>query len=269
MLGSLSAAVSGLDVFQDDMNVIGNNIANVNTTAFKAARMEMSNSFSNTLLAATGGSGGGNSMQIGTGVAVDSISNNWTKGTFATTNDSNDVAINGDSFFMVRDPNAATATTYATQAGAFSVDSSGYLVTADGNYRVQGYTDSTHSTIGDIQVNASTFSVGSDGTVSTNINGTQTPVGQILLQSFQNPSALVSVAGNLYSNTANAGPQATATAPGTNGLNYLQAGALELSNVDLSGEMANLITAQRGFEANSKIITASNEMLQTVVNMVH
>ncbi len=93
--------------------------------------------------------------------------------------------------------------------------------------------------------------------------------GQVLLQNFQDPGALVSVGNNLYSNTLNAGPLANMEAPGTTGLGTIQSGALELSNVDLSNEMANLITAQRAFEANSKIISTSDEILQDVVNMKH
>jgi flagellar hook protein FlgE len=101
------------------------------------------------------------------------------------------------------------------------------------------------------------------------VDGVSQVVGQIMLQNFQDPNALQNVGGNLFSNMTNAGPLAAVTAPGSNGLGSIKQGYAELSNVDLSGEMANLITAQRGFEANSKVVTASDEMLQTVVNMVH
>ena len=98
---------------------------------------------------------------------------------------------------------------------------------------------------------------------------TTTAVAQLALQNFQDPDALQNVGQNLYSNMANAGPLTAPGAPNTNGLGPIIQGDDEMSNVDLAGEMANLITAQRGFEANSKIITASDEVLQTVVNMVH
>ena len=92
--------------------------------------------------------------------------------------------------------------------------------------------------------------------------------GQVLLQNFQDPSALTKEGNNLFSGMATAGPTtANPAPPGTAGLGTIQSGALESSNVDLSTEMANLITAQRAFEANSKIITTSDEMLQTLVNM--
>lgn len=287
MLGSLSSAVSGLDVFQEDMDVIGNNIANSNTNAFKASTVDIGNSFSNTLLTATSGSGsdsGGLTMQVGTGATIDAVTTNWQNGTLSNTNNFNDVAISGNGFFLVADP--TTKTTYATQDGQFNVDPSGYLVDANG-YRVQGFavtsaagvTPVTYATTpSDIQVGSGVngqFSVSSTGVVSyyDATTASQTIVGQLALQTFNDPSALVSVGGNLYTNmTAAEGPTAIApAAAGSSGslaLTTVQQGYAELSNVNLSSEMANMITAERGFEANSKIVTASDELLQTVVNMV-
>jgi flagellar hook protein FlgE len=273
MLGSLSSAVSGLDSFQTDMNVIGNNIANVNTDGFKAGTVDFADSFSNTLQAASGATtstGSSNAIQVGTGVNIDAINANWSTGTLASSNPS-DLAINGAGFFVVADPTSKTQ--YATQVGDFTLDSNGYLVTPDG-YRVQGYMGAlgTSTTLTDIQIgnNSSTsYSVNGSGVVSMSVDGVSQVVGQIMLQNFQDPNALQNVGGNLFSNMTNAGPLAAVTAPGSNGLGSIKQGYAELSNVDLSGEMANLITAQRGFEANSKVVTASDEMLQTVVNMVH
>lgn len=111
------------------------------------------------------------------------------------------------------------------------------------------------------------YSVDAQGHVDvTQADGTTFVRGQVLLTSLQDPQKLINQGNNLFSNQAAAGPSAAA-APGSAGLGNIQAGALELSNVDLSNEMANLITAQRAFEANSKIITTSNEVLQTLVNM--
>jgi len=278
MLGSLSTAVSGLEAYQQDMEVIGNNIANSNTTAFKGSTVDLGNTFSNTLLAATSGSGT-NTMQVGTGVAIDSISNNWSEGTLSNTNNTNDLAISGNGFFTVRDPNAAgtTDTDYLTQDGALTVDPSGYLVDSNG-FRIQAYgTGANSAKVGDVQLppgqNDGTFSVSSTGVISyydTSLKQ-ETTLGQLTLTSVQNPNALVSMAGNLFTNQGAAG--ATAGVAGASGTalasTTIQQGYLETSNVDLSNEMANLITAQRGFEANSKIVTASDELLQTVVNMVH
>jgi flagellar hook protein FlgE len=112
------------------------------------------------------------------------------------------------------------------------------------------------------------YTINSQGVITVNqADGTSFTRGQILLQNFVNPQALSSVGNNLYSNMANAGPLAAMATPGSSGLGTIQSGALELSNVDLSAQMANLITAQRGFEANSKMITTSDELLQDVVNM--
>jgi flagellar hook protein FlgE len=274
MLTSLSAAVSGLDSFQQEMDVIGNNIANINTTGFKDGVVQAADSFSDSLAAATA-----NPIQVGTGVYNQAITNNWSEGAISSTGVSTDLAISGNGFFVVSDP--TTSTQYVTQDGAFSVDANGYLVT-QGGQRVQGYNNTGLSTIGSIQINASqapstaapgatvaSYAINGQGDVNITLSdGTTFTAGQVLLQNFQDPQALISQSGNLYTNQANAGPLTAMAAPGSSGTGAIQSGALELSNVDLSAEMANLITAQRGFEANSKIVTTSDQILQTVVNMV-
>jgi flagellar hook protein FlgE len=273
MLTSLSSAVTGLDSFQQDMDVIGNNIANINTNGFKAGIVNFSDTFSDTLQSASG------SVQVGTGVSIQSTSNNWTQGAVNATGINTDLAISGNGFFVVQDP--TTNAQYVTQDGSFSVNSSGYLVTAGGQ-QVQGYNTAALSGIGSIKIDAtgapstaapgatvSSFAINAQGQVNVTLSdGTTFTRGQVLLQNFQDPQALINQSGNLYSNQANAGPMtATPSAPGSNGLGQIQSGYVEISNVDLSAEMANLITAQRGFEANSKIVTTSDEVLQTLVNM--
>ena len=272
MLNSLSSAVSGLDSFQQDMDVIGNNIANINTDGFKAARVNFADAFGDSLA----GKGG---LQVGTGVYDQAITNNWTQGAVNATGVNTDLAVSGSGFFVVKDP--VTGTQFVTQDGSFSVNTSGYLVTAGGQ-QVQGYADAGLSTLGSIKIDATgapanaapgatvaSFAINSQGQVNVTLtDGTIFTRGQVLLQNFQDPQALVNQSGNLYSNQANAGPMtATPSAPGSNGLGQIQSGYVEISNVDLSAEMANLITAQRGFEANSKIVTTSDEVLQTLVNM--
>ena len=112
------------------------------------------------------------------------------------------------------------------------------------------------------------WSVDSQGRINVNLSdGTSFVRGQVLMQNFQDPQGLVKQGDNLYLGQSAAGPLATPAAAGTNGLGNIQAGALELSNVDLANEMANLITAQRAFEANAKITTTSDEMLQVMVNL--
>jgi flagellar hook protein FlgE len=281
MLSSLTSAVSGLEDFQQQMNVIGNNIANVDTTGFKAGTVDFADAFSNTLRAPSGGSSttsGSDSVQVGTGVAITGINNNWTQGALSSNGIPSNLAISGNGFFMVRD--TVSSAQYATRAGDFSVDANGYLVTDSGE-RVQGFSNSGLSTLGDIKIDTTGmpassdpnstvtgYSINGQGMVTVNLSdGTSFVRGQVLMQNFQDPSALINVGNNLYSNMAEAGPLPAIEPPGTSGLGSIQSGALELSNVDLSNEMANLITAQRAFEANSKIVTASDEVLQTVVNM--
>jgi flagellar hook protein FlgE len=179
---------------------------------------------------------------------------------------------------MVRD--TVTNAQYATQDGTFSVDSNGYLVTATGE-RVQGYSDAGLTTLGDIKIDTTgepatstgtitSYTIDNQGKINVNLSdGSSFVRGQVLMQNFQDPAVLVSEGNNLYSNMAEAGGLTKIAAAGTNGLGTIQSGALEGSNVDLANEMANLITAQRAFESNSKIVTTSDELLQDVVNMKH
>ena len=276
MLQSLNSAVSGMQQYQEEMDVIGNNVANVNTTAFKSARTDFADTFSNTLRSASGGQA---SMQIGTGVTTTATQSNYGQGTLSQTGVQTDLAVSGDGFFVVKD--TTNSQVYATRAGDFRVDSSGYLVTTSG-FRVQGYSGSDLSSIGDIQIDGTqrpatsdssatmtSYSIGQDGKVVVSLSdGTEYTRGQVLLQGFLDDQSLTKAGGNLYSGLATAGPvAATPSAPGTNGLGKIEAGELEQSNVDLSSEFANLITTQRAFEANSRIITTSDEMLQTLVNL--
>jgi flagellar hook protein FlgE len=256
------------------MAVIGNNIANINTDGFKAGVVNFADSFSDTLQSAS------TPVQVGTGVYNQAVTSNWTQGAVNGTGLNTDLAISGNGFFVVQDPTSGSK--YVTQDGSFTVNSSGFLVTAGGQ-QVQGYCNATPSTtIGSIKIDAngapataapgatvSSFAINPQGEINVTLSdGTTFTRGQILLQNFVDPQALISQSGNLYSNMANAGPMsATPAAPGTNGLGMIQSGYLEISNVDLSTEMANLITAQRGFEANSKIVTTSDELLQTLIQM--
>jgi flagellar hook protein FlgE len=217
-------------------------------------------------------------MQIGTGVTTVGITNNWAPGAINSTGVTSDLAISGNGFFVVTDP--ASQTQYVTQDGTFSLDANGYLVNATGQ-QVQGYSDTGLSQLGSIQINATgmpstsspsatmvSYGINAQGVITVNLSdGTSFTRGQILLQNFSDPQALLSAGNNLYVSSAAAGGLAAAAPPGASGLGTIQSGALELSNVDLSAEMANLITAQRGFEANSKMITTSDQVLQDTVSM--
>src|SRR5438045_2219232 len=140
MLRSLDSAVSGMEQFQQQMDVIGNNVANVNTTGFKGARVDFADALSQTLQ----GPGPGGSIQIGTGLGINSITNQFEQGAITHTGGPTDLAISGNGFFEVKDP--VTAATYLTRAGDFHLDLNGYLVTSSG-MRVQGYSDTGLSTV--------------------------------------------------------------------------------------------------------------------------
>jgi flagellar hook protein FlgE len=273
MFSSLNTAASALQQFQQEIDVIGNNMANVNTTGFKDATMNFEDTFSQAL-----GLGGSSVNQIGTGVQTGSIANNFTQGNLANTGVPSDLGISGQGFFVVRAANNGAQ--YVTRAGNFHVDASGYLVT-DNGMRVQGLSDSGLTTLGDIKIDATgapataaagatvqSYTIAQNGDLDVTLSdGTQFVRGQVLLQSFTNPNALAKQGDNLFSATAAAGGLAQAVAPQTNGLGSIQAGALEMSNVDLTTQMTDLITAERAFESNAKIVTTSDEILQDLVNL--
>ena len=248
-----------MDSFQTALDTIGNNIANSNTTGYKDERSNFADALS--------------------GATISSTGTDYSQGTIDSTSKSGDLAVSGNGFFVVTDP--ITTAQYVTRSGAFHLDSNNYLVTDDG-MRVQGYTDSSLSTVGDIQIDAtgttgtstsvSSYSVGTDGQITvTTSDNTSFVRGQVLLLSFQNPEALVREGNNLYSNISNAGAlgggSGTPAAAGTNGLGTIKDQSLEASNVDLTSEFTNMITVERGYQANAKVITTSDEMLQEVINL--
>ncbi|MEN9573730.1 MAG: Flagellar basal-body rod protein FlgG [Verrucomicrobiota bacterium] len=281
MIRSLNSGVTGIQQFQERLDVIANNIANVNTTAFKSARVNFADSFSQTLRtsAAGGASASGQAaLQVGTGVNTAAIQNLFGQGDISRTGNATDLAISGQGFFTVRD--VISGSTFATRAGEFHTDSNGYIVT-DKGMRAQGYANVGLTTQGDLKIDAtgapSTAAVGAtvasyaiDQTGKINVrlsDGSEFVRGQLLLQNFSDPQVLTKEGDNLYSGMSSAGPLPTPLSPGTSGLGKLEAGALELSNVDLANEFATLITTQRAFQANTRIITTSDEVLQELVNL--
>jgi flagellar hook protein FlgE len=273
MLRSLNSGVSAMQQFQQQMDVIGDNIANVNTTGYKDARVDFADALSQNLQM----TGSGGATQVGTGVITDSITNQFTQGPINSTGGKNDMAISGNGFFVVKD--SVSGASYATRAGDFQIDSSGYLVTSSG-MRVQGYTDAALTTVGDIKIDnnngatpaptaaVQSWTFGTDGKISVTLSDSTTFTrGQVLLQNYTSPQSLIKQGDNLYANLTAAGPLAAMAVPNTNGVGYIKGQALESSNVDLSTEFSTMITAQRAFEAGSKIITTSDEMLQTLVNL--
>jgi flagellar hook protein FlgE len=280
MLRSLNSGVSGLQQFQGSLDVIGNNIANSNTIAYKTARSDFAEAFSQTLRAPSAGTSGSGTigMQIGSGVTTAAIRSQFAGGALTNTGVQSDLAIEGNGFFIVRD--SVSDVEYATRAGDFRRDENDYLVTSTG-YRVRGFSDSGLTTRGDLRIDgtgrpatsdpAATvvgYNIDTQGKITVRLSdGTGFVRGQVLLQSVRDPQALLKEGSNLYSGLAAAGALPQTEAPGTNGLGDIRSGALELSNVDLANEFANLITAQRGFQASARIVTTSDEVLQEIVNL--
>lgn len=294
MIRSLTSGISGMQQFQQRLDVIGNNISNVNTTGFKSARVDFEDAFSQTIQAASPGSANTSTVagiQIGSGVTTAAVRNLFTQGAISRTGVQTDLAVSGDGFFVVKDP--VTSADFVTRSGDFRIDQNGYLITNRG-FRVQGFTDSTTdknllTTIGDLRIDRGTpppslpvvdanaeissFSIDNEGVVTVRLtDGREYIRGQVLMQAFRDPQALMKEGGNLYSGISNAGPlggggSPNPRPPGTNGLGRIQSGALELANVDLATEFSNMITTQRAFQASARIITTSDEILQELVNL--
>ena len=394
MLRSLFSGISGLRVHQTMMDVVGNNIANVNTTGFKSSTTVFQDTLSQVLRGAgapVADSGGTNPAQVGLGVGLASITTNFSQGSAQATGRVSDLMIQGDGFFVVRNPGE----TLYTRAGAFAFDAEGRLTSPAGGLvqgwsAVNGVVDTnvpvgdlklpvgavlppvatTLATLGgnlpsdaavgtvantsikvfdaqgaqsDLQVSftmqaggtwaisstAGTLDVASlsfsgagavpvpltmnftptgggapiavdmakltgyagqssmaalsqdgstmgslqaftmspDGTlIGVFSNGLRQALGQVALANFNNPSGLEKVGGSMYRSTVNSGTELLGAA-GTAGRGLLSSGTLEMSNVDLAAEFTNLIVAQRGFQANSRVITTSDQILEDLVNL--
>jgi flagellar hook protein FlgE len=285
LIGTLGSGVSALRTFMKGLEVIGSNIANVNTTGFKSGEAKYADSFSNILQrSAPYVPGGSNTptVGIGTGVVLAGVNTNFSQGSLASTGKDTDLGVSGNGFFHVK--NSLDGVEYATRSGDFRWDDQGYLVSPQG-YRVQGATGPTLATIGDIKLatppagfERESIAIDKAGNVvEFYSDGTSTPTNQVLLQTFNDPAALVKEGNNLYSGLISAGPVGAAAGssdllvaankPGTNGLGSIQSGTLELSNVDLTDQFANLITTQRSFQAASRLVTVSDTVLEDIVNL--
>ncbi len=302
MLRAMYTSITGLRNHQTMLDVVGNNIANVNTYGYKGSTTAFKTLLTQTMQGAGAPSptlGGTNFQQVGLGMTIDSISQQFTQGALQTTGVNTDLGIQGDGFFNVtNDPtNLATNTAELayTRAGNFKFDATGTLVTSDGQF-VVGYQDADGAVAG-FQLNVaatpapgvspegvitlppnlySDVIIGNDGTVSgifndgtgaaNPLNGTRQTVAQIKMSRFSNPSGLQQVGNNRWQESLNSG-QPVDNVPQVNGLGQLSVGYLEMSNVDLATEFTEMIKAQRGFQANSRVITTSDEILQELVNL--
>ncbi|WP_121253516.1 flagellar hook-basal body complex protein [Nocardioides ferulae] len=273
MLRSLFAGISGLRTNQSMLDVTGNNIANANTVGFKSSSTVFSDTLSQMLTSASAagdaeGQGGTNPIQVGLGVQLAAVTTNFGQGAAQTTGRPTDLMIQGDGFFVVRDGEEDVY----TRAGAFSFDANGFLVTPTGN-RVQGYEGAATDgggTLEDIQLNTDEFvsySIGPDGVLSgVTPEGENTPIATLAIANFVNPAGLEKIGDTSYRGTVNSGDVELGVARGE-GNGTVLSGAVEMSNVDLAAEFTNLILAQRGFQASSRVITTSDQVLEELVNI--
>ncbi|KYC66087.1 flagellar basal-body rod protein FlgF [Bacillus coagulans] len=252
MLRSLYSGVSGMKNFQTELDTIGNNIANVNTYGYKKGRVTFKDAISQTLASATPGT---SAQQVGLGSQIGSIDTVDTSGSPESTGRPLDFAITGDGYFRVQDGND----TYYTRAGNFYFDDNRRLVNSEGFAVLD--TNGQAITLGE---NVKSFSVATDGTISDQDGNT---IGTISIATFQNPAGLTKAGGNLYTTANSNAGQVTVSRPGQDGAGTIKSGYLEMSNVDLSEELTNMIVAERGFQANTRIITTSDEILQELVNL--
>jgi flagellar basal-body rod protein FlgG len=258
---ALSIASTGMLAQQTNVEVIANNLANMNTTAFKEQRSEFQDLlYTSTITPGAQTSDQGtyapNGIQIGTGVKTAATYRITTQGDLTSTSNPYDVAIQGPGYFRIQQ---ADGTDAYTRAGNFSLSPQGQLVTQDGMLVQPGIA---------IPANTLSVAINAQGQVNATVAGNATPqtVGQLELTRFPNEAGLNAVGGNLYLETAASGsPQAGV--PGSAGYGTVQQGFLETSNVNSVDEITSLITAQRAYEMNSKVVTAADQMLQQTSQM--
>jgi flagellar basal-body rod protein FlgG len=258
MYRALYTAASGMQAQQLNLENVANNLANASTSGFRRRRLQFQDlMYQNLVLpgaAATQQTTYSTGLQIGLGARSAASEIIQSQGDFNSTGNPLDLVIQGQGFFQVQMPNGETA---YTRSGAFQLDSTGIIVTSDGNQLQPSIT---------IPPSATNITIGADGTVSVQIPGQQQAqqVGTIQLATFANPGGLNSIGNNLYLETTASGNPIAGTPGGAEGLGTIQQGMLENSNVDVVGEFIQMIMAQRGYEANSRVVRAADEMFQTI-----
>ena len=304
MMRSLFSAVSGLKNHQTAMDVIGNNIANVNTTAYKSSSTIFSDLYSQTISEATGATdttGGSNAKQIGLGMSISGIRTSISEGSTQSTGNTLDFSISGEGYFMIQ---GADGNTYYTRNGAFDLDDDGNLVTQTGNLVLGVMVDETaigttslsdydttdaDDVISNITVDSnlySSYSIDSNGVITAVVEATsytddlgvthtlpatvsvgdEVEIGRVSLATFVNAAGLEKEGDSLYSVSSNSG-NPVIDYVNEDSAGSLNSGSLEMSNVDLATELTNMIIMQRGFQANSRVITTSDSMLEELTNL--
>jgi flagellar hook protein FlgE len=279
MMRGMFAAISGLKNHQTMLDVTANDIANVNTIGYKSARVTFEDSLTQLqrgAAAPSSNNGGSNAAQVGLGVGLGSVDNLMTGGAVQTTGNPLDVAIQGDGFFEIgpgapSGPNSPITPIAYTRAGNFTINSEGYVTTQGGEY-VSGYAQPSSPTSQTVAIqvppNASGFAIDQSGGVSYVDPTTNTRVTpyKLVLATFPNQAGLERLGNNEWAASANSGAPQT-NEPGVGGAGTTQAGAIEMSNVDLAQTFTSMITAQRGFQANARVITTADSMLEELVNL--
>ncbi len=258
---ALNIAATGMLAQQLNVEVISNNIANMNTTGYKRQRAEFQDLlYQNLERAGAASSDAGtvvtNGIQIGLGVRTGSVYRIMQQGNLEQTENPYDLAIEGRGFFHIQMPDGSDA---YTRAGSFQLSPTGQLVTPEGYTVAPGIT---------IPQDATAVSISKTGQVQATLPGQSAPqtLGQLELASFFNEAGLESLGNNDFKETASSGSPTTGT-PGDTGFGTVSQGFLETSNVNAVSEITNLITAQRAYEMNSKVITAADDMLQATNNL--
>lgn len=306
MMRSLFSAVSGLKSNQTAMDIIGNNISNVNTIGYKTSRTVFQDIFSQTISSATTPTearGGTNAKQVGLGTTISDIGMNMTEGSTQSTSNSLDFAIAGEGFFVIRSDDGGYV---YTRNGALKVDSQGYLVTANGHYVMavalndENIDDQDEDGIPDILQNGafsdeaaepptidkiqlsgtmevddgsgetvklSDYAVDGNGFVTAirADTGTKVILGRLVLATFANAAGLEKIGSSYYRVSSNSGAADIGFVG--DGRGTLNSGSLEMSNVDLATELTNMIITQRGFQANSRVVTTTDTMLEELINL--
>jgi flagellar hook protein FlgE len=290
MMRGMYAAISGLQAHQTMLDTTANNLSNVDTIGYKSERTTFVDQLTQVIRGASGptaNNGGTNPLQVGLGVQLGSIDNIMTQGSAQSTGNPLDIQIQGEGFFRVgagAPPTVPTTLQY-TRAGNFTTNTLGYLTNQQGMYVIgknavatgaaPNITYSPGATDSYINVppGSTDIAAGQDGSITyvdqNPANATyqqRVTAGYVSLATFPNQSGLQRQGGSLWSQTSNSGA-ATVGTPGVNGLGTTISGELEMSNVDMATEFTNMITAERGYQANSRVITTADEMLQTLVNM--
>jgi flagellar basal-body rod protein FlgG len=261
MLRSLYTAASGMIAQQMNLDNIANNLSNSSTAGFRQRRLQFSDLvYQNMVMpgaAATQQTTVAAGLQVGLGTRAAASEVIQLQGDVTNTGNPLDLTIQGQGFFQVTLPSGEIG---YTRGGSFHMDSQGNVVTADGDPIEPSIT---------IPTNATSVTIGSDGTVSVTTPGQQAAqqVGTIQLAMFANSGGLNSVGGNLLLATTGSGDPIVGSPGGTDGLGTIQQGYLEQSNVNVVQEFVEMIVAQRSYEANSRVVQAADEMFQTINNL--